>query len=634
MRCTMSTKPTVVTRLICLAALALAAADVAANERAVKRSDVVFMGRKDRDVYEAYQATMVSWGGRPWQDTERAVEQFRKQVQVARDLDLRYCTGAAFRTAFRGMIDFDDQWRGSRCLNFEREPFTVPWLWDQKHNDGHPAYWFCTNAPGYREYLKWQVMMAMKVDSDGLHIDDYNGTAGTEWRGGCFCKHCMRGFAEYLRKNVSAERLAECGIRSLDGFDYGEFLTGRGIKTIDDYRRVLRSPEHLGPEFMRFLYFGAAEFVAEARRYAEQLAGHPVLLSVNSSCSDPKSLVIAPELSYFCGEVYHGAERRTWGPQQHQKLTPVWTFKLADAVDRPQCCTASGGDWAHIDEDKKPGLVRTWIAQDYAFGHCLMAPHRQWAYTKEKGTHYYESTPADFAHLYRFVRHNARLLDGYEAVARVGLLYSNAAARENRSNLTNIQHACLWLAAGSVPFEIVLAGDDWLDARLTPAQLARYKALVVCTPTALDREQQRVLDEFTAAGKTVLWDAKTGIDEAALRRLLPKQIAIRGAENVLAVARAVPGKPDAPAVLHLLNRNYDETKDTVGELAGFEVALDNGLFGGRRFTKASLHRPPTGFDPQSQQWSRSVQTEIRQTENGMVLRIAKLGLWGVVQLQP
>ncbi len=618
--------------LACLAVFALAAGELSAGERAVKRSDVVFMGRKDREVYEAYGATMVSWGSRPWKDSEQAIEQFRKQVQTAHDLDIRYCTGVAFRTAFRGMIDFDDNWRDSLCLNAEGEPFTVPWLWDQKHKDGHPAYWFCTNAPGYRKYLKWQVMMAMKVDCEGLHIDDYNGTAGTEWRGGCLCKYCVEGFREYLRKNVSPERLAQCGVESLDGFDYRAYLAGRGIKTIKDYRRILSSSDHLGPEFMRFQYFSAAEFVAEVRRYAEKLAGHPVLLSVNSSCSGPQSLVIAPELSYFCGEVYHGAKPRKWGPQQHCELTPVWTFKLADAVNRPQCCTGSGGDWAHIAEHKKPGLVRTWIAQDYAFGHCLMAPHRQWAYTQDKGTHYYQSTPADFAHVYRFVRRNARLFDGYEAVAPVALLYSNAAARESHAYVTRMQEACLWLAANSVPFEIVLAGDSWLDARLTADALARYKALVVCTPATLDPQQQAVLDAFAAAGKTVAWDAQTGLDEAALRKLVPRQITFAGNENVIAVARTAPGDPQAPAVLHLLNRSYDAASDSVKPIAGLEVSLDQGLFAGREFAQATLHCPPGAFDPESPGQSQPVSLDIRQNAGKTSFRVPKLGLWGIVEL--
>lgn len=618
-----------------LVGLFIGATALMAGERPIKRSDVVFMGARTKDVYEIYGATVVSWGGRPWGDNPKAIEQFQKRVTTSHDLGMRHCGGVAFRTAFAGMMDFDENWKDNRCLTIEGNPITVPWLWDHKHKKtGEPAYWFCTNAPGYRKYLKWQVMLAMKANVDGLHIDDYNGTAGTEWHGCCFCKYCTAAFTEYLKKNVPPDRLKQCGIESLDNFDYRTFLNGKDVKTVKDFRQVLmKPPELLGPDFVRFQYFAAAAFADEARRYGEEVVGHPLLLSVNSSCSSPQSLVIAPHLTYFCGEVHHGAHKSKWGPQQNWKLTPVWTFKLADAVDRPQYCTGSGGDWAYVAEHKKPGLVRVWIVQDYAFGHCLMAPHRQWAYTKTKGSHHYQSKPEDFAHIYRFVRRNPRLFDEYEAVGLIALLYSNAAARAGHHQRLAIENACLWLAKNNVPFEIVMAGDDWLDMKLTPETLSNYRALVVCYPTKLNDDQKKAVDDFAAAGKAVKWDNKEGIDEAALRKLLPKQIIIDGAVNVVAVARAIPGNPDAPAILHLLNRNYDEPSDSMRKLTNFKVTLEKSLFGGNAFSKATLYCPPAKLDPEKPGASDPIPLELRQAESGALIAIPELSLWGIVKLE-
>ncbi len=50
----------------------------------------------------------------------------------------------------------------------------------------------------------------------------------------------------------------------------------------------------------------------------------------------------------------------------------------------------SGGDWAFVKEHNVPGLVRGWVALSYAAGHCFMVPHRQWCYTPERGTHWYQ----------------------------------------------------------------------------------------------------------------------------------------------------------------------------------------------------------------------------------------------------
>lgn len=202
-------------------------------------------------IREIYDATVVSWGGMAGKDDVKPIVEFRNRVQDAHDLGMRYCQDAAFRTGFARMIDFDPKWRDRLCLNIEGKPIMIPWLWDQKHKDGHPAYWFCTNAPGYREYLKWQVRMDMTAKVEGLHIDDYNGTAGTEWHG-CFCPHCMKAFTEHLKKNSPAKRHKECGIVSLNGFDYGESLKGKGVTTTDGFRWILGSPAHLGPEYVRF----------------------------------------------------------------------------------------------------------------------------------------------------------------------------------------------------------------------------------------------------------------------------------------------------------------------------------------------------------------------------------------------
>jgi hypothetical protein len=390
----------------------------------LKRSDVVFMGPSSGEAYDQYGATVVSWGGRPWSLDDYAVDDFRRRVRVARLRGMRYDGGAAFRTAFAEMIDFDPGFMASVCRTLDGEPITVPWLWDQHHN-GHPAYWFCTNSPAYRAFLDHQIDLIAAGGVDGLQIDDYGGTAGAHWEGGCFCPYCMEGFRRYLENEVPPEVLREKGITDLADFDYGQFLRDKAI-TREEFRRYLdwyppRIP--LAQEYIAFQYRASAQWVAEYRAYAESKLGHTLPLSVNSSLSDPKDLFIAPVVDYYCGEVAHDAsERKPPGG-------PIFTYKLGDAVGRLVACTAAGWDWAFVIENDCPGLVRTWIAQAYALGHQMMASSRQWAYTEEKGTHWYFSKPGDYDFLYRFVRLNAALLDGYEAVADVGVLYSNPAFR-------------------------------------------------------------------------------------------------------------------------------------------------------------------------------------------------------------
>ena len=188
--------------------------------------------------------------------------------------------------------------------------------------------------------------MGMTADVEGLHIDDYDGTAGTEYLGACFCPHCTKAFAEFLRTKVSPQRLKECGVTSPDGFDYGAYLKGRGFTKIADFNRVIfGSPVNLGPEYLRFQYSRAAEFVGDVRKYAEQIVGHPLLLSVNAGVSDPKNLFVAPYVSYFCGEVNHGTEELAWGPKRIATLSRCGrsNWPMRSAAFRPAPDRAATG---------------------------------------------------------------------------------------------------------------------------------------------------------------------------------------------------------------------------------------------------------------------------------------------------
>ncbi|MDH7503382.1 MAG: hypothetical protein QHJ82_11825, partial [Verrucomicrobiota bacterium] len=80
-----------------------------------------------------------------------------------------------------------------------------------------------------------------------------------------------------------------------------------------------------------------------------------------------------------------------------------------------------------MKENNAHGLVRGWIALAYASGQLFMAPHRQWCYTPEKGTHWYNGPTDVYAPLYRFVREHADLFDGYETVSDIAVVLPHRA---------------------------------------------------------------------------------------------------------------------------------------------------------------------------------------------------------------
>ena len=566
--------------------------------RAIRRSDVVFM-YDDPKMYQPYGCTVLGWAGR--RDARHIAAAHKKGVRL-------FSCSVGFLTEFRGVIDFDRNFLDAAARNLAGEPFIVPWLWDHKHK-GQPAYWWCTNSPLYRRYLYQRLEQNMACKPDGLHIDDYRGTSGAvTWRSGCFCRHCMAAFRQYLETNVARDKLQRLGIADLETFDYRKFLLARGVEPEQYNKRRARLP--LAGEFYHFQVMANNAFVAAYRQRGEELRGKPITLSVNSGLSNPHALVIAPHLSYFCCEVAHHASRRR--PPAH----PVYIYKLGDGLGRPIASTAGGHDWAFVAEHKLPGLVRTWIALSYAFGHTLMAPHRQWCYTQEKGTHWHTSDPKDHAWLYRFVRRCAPLLDGHEAVAPAAVVYSNAANRKHRGRIEAI---CTALAGASIPFTVVIAGDEWLpDYRLTRKRLARFKAVVVPKTAEFDAAQQALIDQVAAEGRLVVWP-----DKARLAKLLPAPIVLDGSDGLWAVPRAVPGDRKAPVAVHLLNRRYDQATDAVTPQRSVVLRLRRDLFANRRFAHARLHTPNADPAPLSLAVDAAATT----------VTVPEVGLWAIVELK-
>ena len=578
------------------------------ERKLLERSDVVLMGSSTLTRYKQYSATVITWGGRPYSDAPDVVERYSEDVRAARAMGIRYVPHAAFRMAYTHMIDYDPGFMDSVCRTLDGEPIVVPWLRYDEYK-GYPAYWFCTNAPRYRDYLRYQMKHAFDGGADGVQVDDYGGTYGTRSSaGGCFGPHCMAAFREYVAQNVPGEQLAALGIRDLDAFDYGEFLRGRGV-TAEQFKAQAGAPVQtipLGHAYDEFQLAAAMAWLEEFHRYCEGRAGHALPLAVSCGAGSPTDLHVAPLVTFFCAVVGHAAA------EGGISAAPVWSYKLADALGRPMACTARAADWAYLQKGDRVGLVGPWMAQAYAFGCNFMPPVHQWTYTPEKGTDSWTSQPGQFDFICRFIRDSAQWLDGYETVARIGLLYSNAAFRRHEGQ---VREACRRLVEMNVPFRVILAGDDRLDERLEPDDLAGLKALVYTEPTYLDAAQQAVLDG--AKDMAVLWP-----DEERLLELAPPMIEIEGAPNVTAVARARPGDPKASVVCHLVNRNYVSATDSMAVQRDFVLRLSDELFGAG-IKRAHLYAPAR----------KPRKLKVRRVGAGTEITIPELDFWAILRLE-
>jgi hypothetical protein len=590
-----------------------ATADETSACRGLRHADVVFMGSASREVYRAYGATVVDWGGGAWANNAQAVAEFRERVEMAHDCGIRYNAGIPMVTGFAGMIASCPDYEKAICRDIEGNPVFVPWLWDQKYK-GHTGfnYWFCSNSPLYQKFLRERTELAMAGVPDGLHIDDYGGTSGSLWKGGCFCGDCMTLFRKYLAANVPPEKLHELGIETLDGFDYGKFLRAKCVKSNAELMKT-RWKLPLDREFHAFQAQAAGQVVRQLQEYAVTLRGRPIARCVNGAPPSAQAFVVMPHMDHYSCEINMNAPRKTF------TAAPAFTYKCGAMIERGIAGTAGGEDWAYAQENKATTLVRYWIAESYALGQCFMVPGaHQWAYTAAKGTHSYEGKPENFSYLYRFVRRHAALLDGYESAVQLGVLFSHAAWRKNQKEAQAVAACCL---DANVPFALVAAGDDLLPLRLNEKELARFEKIVIPGDPRLDEQQQAVLSKLAAEQKTITW--RNG--PAMLSQIQP-WVSVEGAPNVWALPRQRPDKPNAPLVVHLLNRNYDFTAEKITPQNGFSLHVARSLAGNKPPTQCNAYTPDLAGET-------SVSLPVEPEGAGVRVKIPELKLWTVLRLE-
>ena len=376
-------------------------ANMLSSEPVLRHSDVVFMYAASDEAYRAYGATFVAWGG-----AEKA-----EQVKRHHDMGIR-CTGSMWcLTAGAENIHKDPKLRAACEVDIEGNPVEVPWLFDHTYQ-GTKTYFGCTNHPEFQKLCRERVREAMAGKADGLHVDDHLGTAGAAWwQGGGFCDYCMSGFREYLKKHATKEQLQQAGIEQIDDFDY-RTLVRKHAKSRQEYKKV----QHQIPLMDMFLQFqaeAAAEHTLQLGQLAEEVAGHPVLLSANAGLPNKTHTYVLKYLTHVICEVSQNASVGT-----SRIDYAIEAYELAARLGKPMAATASGQDWAFVKQNNCEELVRFWIALAYAYGQRFMVPHpqRQWCFSSELGTQWYAAPVEAYTPLYRFVRENAGWFDGFEAV--------------------------------------------------------------------------------------------------------------------------------------------------------------------------------------------------------------------------
>ncbi|MGC9350170.1 MAG: hypothetical protein ACP5JG_18665 [Anaerolineae bacterium] len=413
--------------------------------RELRPDDVVFMyAAEDVEVYDDYGATVVGWGG------AHTLEKVRQYEELG-----IHATGTMWcLTAGAEALHKDPDLREATARDIEGNPIPVPWLPDHVH-EGTPSWFGCTNHPTFRAHVRRKVCEAMSGGAHGLHVDDHLGSAGpTVGHGGCFCDHCIAAFERWLRGHSTPEMLSEAGVTSFESFDYRAFVR-QFAQTRERYLEI-QGEIPLHQAFVDCQLQLAAEHTRQLGELAGEIVTHPVTLSANTCLPHLQHVVVTPSLTYMVGEVAQHAASGT-----EKLLQAVRAYRMAETIGKPIAATAMGWDWAYVKEHDCEGLVRIWIALSYACGQRLMAPHRMWCFTPEKGTHWYHGPTEAYAPLYRFVREHRDL---FLETEMVGPLAPPEGAPERFDTHQQRQALADALTAGD-PRPIVAGDQLWVFPR-------------------------------------------------------------------------------------------------------------------------------------------------------------------------
>ena len=154
------------------------------------------------------------------------------------------------------------------------------------------------------------------------------------------------------------------------------------------------------------------------------------------------------------------------------------------------------------------------------------------------------------------------------------------------------------LARRNVPYRVVVAGDSWLDYRLSAEQLAPYRAVITTKDDQwLDQGQREVLAAVKSDGRSITWP-----DDEQLARLMPEPIIVNGSEKLRVFPRVAPGDDQAAVVLHVLNQQYDGEQDAMVPQHDVTIRVRRDLLGNREFAagddaRAKSRSQPAGRTP-------------------------------------
>jgi hypothetical protein len=466
-------------------------------------------------------------------------------------------------------------------------------LWIECPDREHWNYMMDRNNPVWREYLKAIVRLQIDAGVQGVHFDEAEVPLTSLQYGGCFCDTCMRGFRSYVQGMPPIELPEDLQGQDLSGFHYGTYLLERGF----DFRSNWSSTP-LFYDYAAFQqaninrYFG--ELADHARAYARSV-GREVLISGNFFNLFEHYYNIEPFVDVIVTEMRNTLWRY---PEWYRYAAGFAGRKPLVVVENPY-----GGVVTEMVEGLKRGRMydrfRQSLYEAAALGVNMSAPYGAWMGSVVEDAFY---APHELvAEIQTFLADHEHLFGRDPTYAEVGVVYglkSNAVTRstaelpaDNRLNVMAeddvlpFDRVSRLLCAAMQPYDVVFFPEGTLrEDSLDPADLTRYRTLIVPGCDTLTERQAELLEGYVEAGGRLVVSGELGTNLGErMRGLLDRPdvvttdafafeldhlpqgrqvTVVEGTTDAVLTLQEVEGG----CALHLIRYDYDETTDRVPPL--------------------------------------------------------------------
>ena len=463
--------------------------------------------------------------------------------------------------------------------------------WVEVPGNPQQCYLMDRNNPVWREYLKAIIRIQIDAGVDGIQLDEAETPLTALQYGGCFCKDCMRGFAEYLGR---------------PGFHYGEWLLERGY----DFKTDLYDTPLFG-DYLRYQRGQITRYFGELADYAREYAasrGREVLVSGNFFNLYDQYHPLEPKVDVVITEMRNTTYRQ---PDWYRYVAGFARGKPVIVVENPY-----GGVVPELIEELGRGRAhdrfRMSLYEAAALGANMSVPYGSWMGSVIEDAFY---APHELCvEVQTFLAENERVF-ARETYSEVGVVYSvrshsEAMSRrdqgDNRENIVRdvpvpFLDACRALSDARQPYDVVVFGDGELRPD-QPPDLSQYRTLVVAGCDDLTDAQRSWLREFE--GRTV-----------QMPDLSDPQVVLDSPADVAICVHKIAGG----AAVHLIRYDYDEAADAVRDLPRLELSI----------------RLPAAFttaEPVSPDGRLKADLEVVGTTHRLLLE--DVPLYGVVVLRP